>query len=423
MQEEWPSKMRWTSWDGWSIKSLKTPGKFSSCSFNCAHPLTKAPRTNPKSWSQEQRNDKTDQWQALFGIGLVKTDVCEDCGKATNRPEPNKTTHLVNIQEEFKLQELLDASMSSLLEDCHCSGCNKRVDHSQEYVVKDPPEILLLQPNRWLSGKDFDKKNDEPIHFTGNEMIDLTSHLDKDRRKEFDSLKYRLCGVILHGGSTVSGHYMTLMRGEEDEWRLFNDTRVKAIEIGLWGKHEVRKGFTGSLYAFAKVAGGEIEVRPEIPEPATHSETPPPIDPISAPSSSPSCAASSDKSVSDSSDASTPSPSGTGNLQLGESSALDQLLTKQQGQINHLERGNRELRRCCQSQAVNLRKQEIILHSQLGARMKTRWDNNDARYRSCHDSQSGEARYVPGKTPKTMRRNGRLQHGLYVVKIAPLHSS
>ena len=219
--------------------------------------------------------------------------------------------------------------MSSLLEDCHCSGCNKKVDHSQRYVVKDPPEILLLQPNRWLSGKDFDKKNDEPIHFTGNEMIDLTSHLDKNRRKEFDSLKYRLCGVIMHGGSTVSGHYITLMRGEDDEWRLFNDTRVKAIEIGPWGKHEMRKGFTGSLYAFAKVAGGEIEARPEIPEPAIHSETPPPIDPISAPSSSPSCAASSDKSASDSTDASTPPLPGTEKSQLGEPSALDQLLTKQ----------------------------------------------------------------------------------------------
>jgi hypothetical protein len=66
----------------------------------------------------------------------------------------------------------------------------KKVDHRQKYVVKDPPEILVLQRNRWLSSKDFDKKNDELIHFTGDETIDLTSHLDKGRRKQFDNLKY-----------------------------------------------------------------------------------------------------------------------------------------------------------------------------------------------------------------------------------------
>ena len=52
----------------------------------------------------------------------------------------------------------------------------------------------------------------------------------------------------------------------------------------------------------------------------------------------PLCAASSDKSASGSTNTSTLPSLGTARFQLGEPSAPDQLLVKQQDQINHLER-------------------------------------------------------------------------------------
>ena len=210
-------------------------------------------RANPPSWPQEDRDAKADTARSLFGIGFVKSDTCVNCHLTTNRPEANKLTHLVNIRKGMNLQKMLDASMTSQLEGFTCSRCESDSIHTQKYLVNNPPEILMIQPNRWLDGADFGKKNERHVRFTKDEIIDITPHLDEEARQRFGELCYQLSGVILHFGTATSGHYISLVRDHIGKWRMYDDTRVLDIDAAQWGKREVRQGFTGSLYAFLRV--------------------------------------------------------------------------------------------------------------------------------------------------------------------------
>ncbi len=208
-------------------------------------------RSNPSCWLQKDRDVKADMARFLFGIGLVKSDTCTSCHLSTNRTEANKLTHLINIMKGSSLQQMLDASMKSQLEGFTCSGCGRDAAHAQKYLVKDSPEILMIQPNRWLGGADFDKKNERHIYFTRDEMLDITPHLSGQIHGD---VRYRLNGVILHFGTPASGHYISLVRDHIGRWRMYDDTTVRDIDVAQWGEREVREGFTGSLYAFVRVA-------------------------------------------------------------------------------------------------------------------------------------------------------------------------
>jgi hypothetical protein len=83
-------------------------------------------------------------------------------------------------------------------------------------------------------------------------MIDLTSLLDKDLREQRDASDIAHQAVIRHTGTTKLQCWSQFRPWEEPwgSWRVFNDTRISEIEISLWAKHEVKKGFTVPLRRF-----------------------------------------------------------------------------------------------------------------------------------------------------------------------------
>ena len=141
------------------------------------------------------------------------------------------------------------------------------------YVIKDLPEVLLVQPNRFQSGKEVMRKKNTPISYMEDEVIDLTRHLDTYRMTEIAEIGFHLHGVILDRSScnTVgNGHYIAIVRDTRGKWLEYDDNSVSQVDINVWGRHEVadRKGFTVSLFVFVpgpfKLRAAESEQRPEV---------------------------------------------------------------------------------------------------------------------------------------------------------------
>jgi hypothetical protein len=93
-------------------------------------------------------------------------------------------------------------------------------------------------------------------------MIDLISHLDKDRREQCHALKCRpprrrlslvdnQTPVLVAIPPRVKSH-----RGHG----ALNDTRISEIETSLWCKREVKDSFAASLRAVSRTRGGETVV-------------------------------------------------------------------------------------------------------------------------------------------------------------------
>ena len=92
------------------------------------------------------------------------------------------------------------------------------------------PQVLLLHLRRF----EYDFQHDRNVKILSKhkieEEIDVSNYLVEEE-KEKDN-RYKLFGILIHQGSTSnSGHYITYIRPEMNDWFVFNDESVSKVSF------------------------------------------------------------------------------------------------------------------------------------------------------------------------------------------------
>jgi len=190
--------------------------------------------------------------QNIFGGQLSHLITCKQCGFCSERVEDCLSISLdvkgkKNMLESFKSYiqgDLLDGANKYF-----CSKCDAKKDSVKRCCLKTLPNVLICHLKRF----EFDleslrkvKVNDRFEYPTELDLKDFTKEgidgLDHDEVSWRDTnyYSYKLRGVLVHSGTSDSGHYYSLCSvrdgklGEasnlsdstDNEWYCFNDSTV-----------------------------------------------------------------------------------------------------------------------------------------------------------------------------------------------------
>lgn len=164
----------------------------------------------------------------VFGGRLNSTVVCSTCGYNSIREEYFRELH-VEINRCHSLHDALSKfTKPEFLHGAnkyHCERCQKKVDASKRYSIRQAPNVLTIILKRF---QDRNRKNNARIQFT--EQLDITKYLAAGNPTK--NVTYELSAVVCHeGSSTNSGHYYAVVRSPDGNWTTKDDSFQRDIRL------------------------------------------------------------------------------------------------------------------------------------------------------------------------------------------------
>ncbi|KAL2218326.1 hypothetical protein M432DRAFT_617336 [Thermoascus aurantiacus ATCC 26904] len=115
-----------------------------------------------------------------------------------------------------------------LFSDKQCGKCGERSTTFSYDRIRDAPEVLLVQINRFSDTPHETRKVATRLHF--DEELQLDKYLQEHKQRQGDRLQYELYGIIFHEGkNSGEGHYYAVVRGPNGQWTRVDDSRTKTI--------------------------------------------------------------------------------------------------------------------------------------------------------------------------------------------------
>jgi ubiquitin carboxyl-terminal hydrolase 36/42 len=148
--------------------------------------------------------------------------VCQDCKKAKDSARDNCFVTVGNPSNTRGAQAVTRGIEDNMQDDSvdgwHCDNCDKNVMATRRGLIRDGPEILLLQINRFLHHESGGiGKMGTKVLF--GEDLDLTSLLETHQIRAGETLHYQLVTVIVHcDATTKAGHYTSYVKGLAGTW-------------------------------------------------------------------------------------------------------------------------------------------------------------------------------------------------------------
>lgn len=169
----------------------------------------------------EKDNLNTSIFYPIFNGYFIVKYTCRSCGLAFHKFEKFNTIIL-----DCKGNKSLDTLVNSYFEEDYlkavckecCKGDSEGVEHYIHKQIYTLPETLCILLNRF----DPETGNKREFSVSVSETIDLCEFY-----KGKDASKYKLTSSIIHEGSSIfSGHYFTLSRIYDKEWKIFDDDKI-----------------------------------------------------------------------------------------------------------------------------------------------------------------------------------------------------
>ena len=91
--------------------------------------------------------------------------------------------------------------------------------------IYQPNKILVIGLRRFHDGQKNDRPVKVPLTLSIEEVVPNGSINEFYKGKK----QYVLYGAILHSGSLNGGHYTSICRDKEGQWRDYNDSHVSTI--------------------------------------------------------------------------------------------------------------------------------------------------------------------------------------------------
>ena len=125
----------------------------------------------------------------------------------------------------FLLQSILENFFNIQYVENFCKRCNKQKSHKKNIKLASPPEILILNLQRYNKKQ---IKNESLVEF--DEIIDLSNFIDYDFGYQ-DETVYNLFGIINDYGNIKSDHYNCCIKLFNKDWYEFNDNSINKINF------------------------------------------------------------------------------------------------------------------------------------------------------------------------------------------------
>jgi len=178
----------------------------------------------------------------MYGGQVVNQILSLECTHTVERAEPFLTLS-VEVKSKFSLLQSLELFVQgdSLQGDnkYHCSACDAKVAALKRCCIKKLPRNLIVHLKRF----DFDlellrrSKINQLCEFPERLNLEPYTKEGLERRSKDPNApllekgyEYELKGVLVHTGTTESGHYYSFIQDRErDNWFWFNDSKVQGF--------------------------------------------------------------------------------------------------------------------------------------------------------------------------------------------------
>jgi len=180
----------------------------------------------------------------LYGGEVVNQIISSDCSHTIERTEPFLTLS-VEVKGKFTLASALDLFVQGdMLEGdnkYHCGSCESKVTAMKRCCINKLPRNLIVHLKRFDFDLELMRRNKinqfcefppklslEPYTKEGLARRECK---DKDNLPELphplEYYDYELTGVLIHTGTTDSGHYYSFIKDRQNgRWCQFNDSHV-----------------------------------------------------------------------------------------------------------------------------------------------------------------------------------------------------
>ena len=141
----------------------------------------------------------------------------------------DSTEDFLALPLEVKDHDNVEESLKTFLVPDRFEGSNQYkvegvglIDADRYHKIRKAPKILIAQLKRF----EYDLQNHTRIkvnsHYTFPMVLDLAPVMENNT-----SVIYDLCGVVMHMGSALAGHYFSHVKRNDGKWLTFNDCSVK----------------------------------------------------------------------------------------------------------------------------------------------------------------------------------------------------
>uniref|UniRef100_A0A6B2KW10 USP domain-containing protein n=1 Tax=Arcella intermedia TaxID=1963864 RepID=A0A6B2KW10_9EUKA len=182
----------------------------------------------------------------FFGGNLVNQIISKECDHCSERIESFFTLSL-EVKNKNHINESLDLFVQGDVLDGEnkyfCGDCNKKVTALKRSCISKLPNNLILHLKRFEYDLTTNRRSKVNQYCSFEFQLDLEPFTKEglDRREKGtqqaedihpDYYIYELTGILVHTGTTESGHYYSYIRDPNTKlWYLFNDQSVTPFDI------------------------------------------------------------------------------------------------------------------------------------------------------------------------------------------------
>jgi ubiquitin C-terminal hydrolase len=203
----------------------------------------------------------------FFGFTISDEFICKGCPHTKEKDVYFNSIQLQVLNKKSIVESLKSYVEGELLEGdnaYYCETCDKKVNALKRQCIKKLPRMLIVVLKRFdfdyenmvkikvndycefpfeLNMEPFtqeylrksEKKSEGGIAMNEETTTETSENEEKEtysKNKPANFYKYNLSGVIIHTGTSESGHYYSIIKDyEKEQWNEFNDTIVKSYDI------------------------------------------------------------------------------------------------------------------------------------------------------------------------------------------------
>lgn len=184
-----------------------------------------------KHTNQDTINDNNASPIKSIFEGNFRSEVkCLNCKKKSINFEPFMDISLDIAQNSESLEDSLQnfTNPEYLTGYYRCFNCKIASEASKMMSISKNPEILTIHFKRFEFANSRENKLSSFISYP--EKLNLRKYMSNVRNKK--PIWYELHTVIVHSGNLISeGHYHSYVKGENGNWYLTDDTKIKRVNI------------------------------------------------------------------------------------------------------------------------------------------------------------------------------------------------
>ncbi|EGV65692.1 cysteine proteinase [Yamadazyma tenuis ATCC 10573] len=165
-----------------------------------------------------------------FAGELESLIMCSDCDNTTRTIDPimDLSLELTNLPDHSTVYDCLNLfTKEETLENYKCQFCNKNSKPKKSLKINKMSSVLSIQLKRFKHNVNSFIKNDIPIR---NPLyLNLSDYLSQDSNEGSTNQFYELFALVVHIGSVNTGHYVVLIKTENNQWLKFDDSIITLV--------------------------------------------------------------------------------------------------------------------------------------------------------------------------------------------------